>query len=385
MEKIKIDISDLYKDSKVLTFLLSPAKSQRKKILSLLILFYSFPIISFALSLFNGTLFLPDKLLGMMEDYLYMAYILLVAPMLLLLLYNVMTRYKIFIEDSPSFCKAGTGEELKIIIEENIINIQKVKPVQRIIQLILGLIAVSSNTSSIINRQGGWDSLDYPVVFSFVAIHLLIVIGFVLPTIIIRFIDLVRFQIHLTRALVKRNMLSIKPLSPDGAGGLRSLGKLSLAYTYMLIPFLLTLGVQYLTWDYLTPGFYLGLFGFLPLSMFVFFFPLSVVHQAMDETKRNIMKKLSNKYDQLNNGLLEKMDDDGWENELINKNKTLEIIDNMYKVAEKMPVWPFNISILVRFLSFNVFPLIVFFIQMLVNADSIIYNLDKLKIFSGQN
>jgi len=296
-----------------------------------------------------------------------------------------MVKYKLFVEDSPSFCKLSTGGELKAIIDKNIFDIQKIKPTQRIVQLILGMIAVASNTSSIVNRQGGWNSLDYPVVFSFVAVHLFIIIGFVLPTIIIRFFNLVRFQIQLTKTLVKLNMLSIKPLSPDGAGGLKSLGKLSLSYTYMLIPFILTLGVQYLTWDYLTPGFYLGLLGFLPLSVFVFFFPLSVVHQAMDETKRNIMKKLSNKYDHLNNGLLEKMDDNDWEKELISKNKTLEIIDNMYKVAEKMPVWPFNTAILVRFLSFNIFPLVVFFIQMLVNADSIIYNLDKLKIFSGQN
>lgn len=383
MEKIKIDITDLYNDNRLLSFLMSPGKSWGKKLLVIILIFLIFPAISFILSLSNGALYLPGKTVGMMEDYLYMAYLLLVAPLLLLLLYNVMVKYKLFIEDSPSFCKINAGTELKTIIDENLHKIRKSKPLQGTIQFILGMIAVASNTYSIINRQGGWNSLEYPVVFFFVAVHFLIVIGFVLPTIIIRYINLVRFQIQLTKSLVKFDLLSIKPLSPDGAGGLKSLGKLSLAYTYMLIPFILTLGVQYLSWEYLTPGFYMGLFGFLPLSIFVFFFPLSVVHHAMDETKRNIMKKLSNKYDELNNGLLEKMENKDWENELISKNKTLEIIDNMYKIAEKMPVWPFNTSILVRFLSFNIFPLVIFFIQMLVNADSIIYNLDKLKIFEN--
>lgn len=367
MGKPAIDISELYKDNRILVFLLSRSKSFYKKIFFISLLFYLLPLCALLLCITEGIIFIPGKAVGMLEDYLYMTYILIIAPLLLLLLYNVMLKYRLFLEDVPSFCKFEAESELQIINKDNLSAIQKPKPLQKTIQYILGMLAFASNTSSIIKREGGWDSLDYPLIFIIVALHLFVVIGFVLPTIIMRFISLVNYQIRLTKTLVRRDLLSIKPLSPDGAGGLRSLGKLSLSYTYMLIPFIISLGVQYISWDYLTLGFYMGLFGFLPLSVFVFFFPLSVVHRAMDDTKRNIMKKLSYKYDQLNNKLLEKMNEENWEEVLIRKNKVLEIIDKMYSVAEKMPVWPFNLKILSHFLAITFGPLLLilleFFIQ----------------------
>ncbi len=381
MGKLSVDIRELYVDNRVLTFLLSSNTRLYRKVLILAVLFLTLPLSAFVLSVVEGIVFIPGKPVGMLEDHLYITYVLIIVPSLLLLLHNVMRKYRLFLEDIFFFCKPNVELELRELVKENTSAIQRSPITRNIVQYVLGMAAVASNISSIIRRESGWDSLDYPFVFTLVSIHLFFVLGFILPAIIMRFVTLVYFQIRITKKLVERDLLRVKPLSPDGAGGLRSLGKLSLSYTYMLIPFILALGVQYVSWDYLTPGFYLGVFGFLPLSVFVFFFPLSVVHKAMDETKTSIMKKLSQKYDQLNNKLLEKMNDENWENELMSKNKALEIIDNMYKIAEKMPVWPFNTSIMVRFLSFNIFPIIVFIIQLLVNADSIIYNMDKLKIF----
>jgi hypothetical protein len=63
--------------------------------------------------------------------------------------------------------------------------------------------------------------------------------------------------------------------------------------------------------------------------------------------------------------------------------KELLEIKALYKQVEDMPIWPFDIDTLLKFASFFLIPILVFIIQLLVNADSIIYNLDKLKIFEN--
>jgi hypothetical protein len=45
-----------------------------------------------------------------------------------------------------------------------------------------------------------------------------------------------------------------------------------------------------------------------------------------------------------------------------------------------MPVWPFDTRNMVRFLSTIMFPIVIFVINLVTNADSILYNLDKVVV-----
>lgn len=137
-------------------------------------------------------------------------------------------------------------------------------------------------------REGGWNSSAHLTEFFLTVTILIIVVGLILPQILMNYLIIIVGQIKLTKELQRENLLEVKPLAPDKSSGLKSLGELSLAFTYFLIPLMIQVIAHYITWKNLTQEFVLGLVGLAPLTSFVFFYPLGIVHNIMKETKKNI-------------------------------------------------------------------------------------------------
>ena len=92
--------------------------------------------------------------------------------------------------------------------------------------------------------------------------------------------------------LTRRNAIKVIPVSPDGKGGLACLGKMSFATTLILIP-----GLVFMIAWILLFGIDLSAMIGLPIYLFIliliFFSPLYSVHQAMSNAKKVEMGQLS--------------------------------------------------------------------------------------------
>lgn len=170
--------------------------------------------------------------------------------------------------------------------------------------------------------------------------------------------------------------LIVQPLHPDKCGGLKVIGSLSIAMHYFLqlIIIFLTMIVIFNSGSLHNIVFILTFLSLVIVTIFSLFFSLYKAHSKMQAAKDNLLTKLHiefrKNYDQLLN--------DNFKKDIANN---LQSIHNLYAVAEKMPVWPFDIHSIIRFFSSISIPIFIFLIEMLSNTDSIIYNIERLNIF----
>lgn len=187
--------------------------------------------------------------------------------------------------------------------------------------------------------------------------------------------------IKICKKIDKDKKFDIRPLSPDRTGGLKQLGDLTLLLFYIVI-----IQFSHLFATSLILGFpishqiiYPVYFGF---TAFLFFYPINSVRKAMKEAKNEELDRVMKLFDLKYQEFRLVADNDISKVTKIRIKELLEI-KSLYKQVEDMPIWPFDIDTLLKFASFFLIPILVFIIQLLVNADSIIYNLDKLKIFEN--
>lgn len=151
--------------------------------------------------------------------------------------------------------------------------------------------------------------------------------------------------------LNEQNIFDLKPLAPDRAGGLRSLGNLALSMTYITIPFLLHVMVYYCWLPEVDAPFVIGLCIITALAVFIFFLPLASTHQAMSEAKSEMLKHVSQEFNLLNKKLVGVIAEAGSSDEDEEKAvfERIKRLDEMYAMINRMPAWPFDISIISRF------------------------------------
>ena len=164
----------------------------------------------------------------------------------------------------------------------------------------------------------------------------------IMPPILVRVLLFAYFTIKLTFEFDKNNLFDIHPVSPDKAGGLAPLGEVTLILFYMAIAFLphffatsLILGYP-VTHKVLYPIYFLGTF-------YLFFFPLSAPHRSMKNAKIHELELIAKRYNSVY--------DDYKKDEKNNKKLLEEMkeIDELYKKTEKMPIWPFDVEIFIKF------------------------------------
>ena len=183
-----------------------------------------------------------------------------------------------------------------------------------------------------------------------------IVIAVMLYAAIFSIIRISQF-ILLLRFFFNEVKIDIKPLHPDGCGGLRPLGGFSVNLGYVLgaldTSVILTVYFQ----SYLLGG-NLGDFVWPPaivlfISVYsvcapvVFFAPIGTAHKAMREAKERellvISKQFELDYENMMKSLPSKT------NIVITAIGNIEQLKRLYRIVQDFPVWPFNIQNLVRF------------------------------------
>ena len=342
-----LEFNELISDNKIILFFFDEKLNILQKTVRIFFCLYTLPVLLLLVSFKDNYLFLEGSKVGFLEDYLFLSFSFLISPLLLILLNLIIQRFKTFANSIPLFSKNNNENHISLYIKDIIRKFSSKNKIVNIISIVLGIIVLSTNTSSILKRTTGWNSSYHSVEFIITLIWLVSVLGVITVQIFIKYLLLIISQIKITKFLVQEDLLEIKPLSPDKAGGLRSLGNLSLSYSYFLAPLLFVIVAHMLTWSQITIGIVLGVSGYIPLIVFVFFYPLGIVHNAMVTSKMQMLNKISFKFDEISKEIMSSAKIN--EEFLLQKKQIIELLDNLYNKASSMPNWPFDTITLTKF------------------------------------
>jgi hypothetical protein len=168
------------------------------------------------------------------------------------------------------------------------------------------------------------------------------------------------------RKLFHGFVINVRPLYPDRAGGLASLGNFTLKLSYMIALVGMILVVTPVTRNYVavgtlqfrwTPELLTGLVFYAIAAPIVFFAPLSVAHHAMRRAKHQLLLNIARRFDAEYGDIHTVLDDNL--KDLEHRSKVLTELQNLHQMTSAFPVWPFNVENVTRFGTAYVLPLVV--------------------------
>jgi hypothetical protein len=218
-----------------------------------------------------------------------------------------------------------------------------------------------------------WYSPHYPLGFVFRNLFSLLYSSILLSIFFYKFIfSIVGFS-RLFRQLSNEDGFIINPLAPDKCGGLKTLTSLSKYFMYMLFPFIFFyLSILLLEIDY---NFAIRIqFGFLIiLAIVTFFLPLGSIHSAMRRSKILKLEEINVHFYTINKKINYSLKNKHYENSFVDLVASLEKLNYLYNVTNKMPTWPFNFPNGKKLFTASLIPLIIFVIEQLSNPESLFY------------
>ena len=160
-------------------------------------------------------------------------------------------------------------------------------------------------------------------------------------------------NIQIFHRILKEKKLSVNPLHPDRAGGLRPLSDYSLKTAYLISILGVWTGV--VAYQIVTQGskqdyWYLGLMVLLYviLSVTCFFGPLLTAHTGMEKAKEELLHEIARQfesdYSQIRSGLIEDAET------LKKRTEKIRELRAVYTMTDEFPVWPFNVQTFRRYL-----------------------------------
>jgi len=164
----------------------------------------------------------------------------------------------------------------------------------------------------------------------------------------------------------KRFNINVRPLFPDGAGGLQPLSRFSIQLGYMLSVFgvelvlnqiqtgyIRTGNLGVITWEFDTIFVWIIYFVLAPI---LFFAPIGAAHDAMLEAKNrellNFSKQFEKDYDDLRNNL------NLGAKEVEGRIKKITELRKLYDMVKTFPVWPFQLQKFAQFSATIASPLL---------------------------
>lgn len=165
--------------------------------------------------------------------------------------------------------------------------------------------------------------------------------------------------------------ITIQPMHPDHAGGLKPIGNLAISMTYFVL-----LLIVYVSVLVVFDRFAVRKIGFVVIFVFLYvsapillFLPLSGAHAKMVEAKSIELQQIGSLYQQEYDAF--KMSVSSNE-ETDFKASSLLNLGELYAKAEQLPEWPFDIGSILRMFSVFVFPIGLFLFEQIITKDSIL-------------
>jgi hypothetical protein len=355
--------NELIENNKVLLFFLNKNKATKTRLFTIFVVLLLPAIILFLLSSYHKTLLLRSVgFVGMIDDVLFLSIVFL-APMQLLILNTIINKFNFYLSEIPSFAKNINDKVLSDFFTKYKSQISENKKIWVVFKVLILLFFMYSNLNALYHRVGAWNSPNNILEFSITIIFVAVII-IVLMEVSQKCLQIIIAQIQLTTYLSRNNFLDIKPLSLDKSGSLLSLSELSLSFTFILVPYILSSIAHYMTWGNFSVGFAAGIIMLTFSTFFLFFFPLGTVHTLMKRSKRKFLKDVDEIYIAATDRLLVEL-----KNNDINYNETkgyCETIKKLYDKGKEMPVWPFDLKVIVKFLTIILGPIFLIVFEMVI-------------------
>ncbi len=170
--------------------------------------------------------------------------------------------------------------------------------------------------------------------------------------------------------LGRQFVLKIQPKHPDRSGGLRPLGDLCLTSAFLILVPVIILSIWVVVGS--QPGFEVytlwsdifrkWLLVLSAVSVFVFFRPLYHIHQQMVKQRREIQHELDEVSRRMEGILLElRTKADSIDPEEATKQlKTVEFLGEIHDEYGRIPTWPFDWNIIIKFAAAEAVPVLSF-------------------------
>ncbi|MBU8913254.1 MAG: hypothetical protein KOO61_04470 [Spirochaetales bacterium] len=354
-------------------------------------------VLLFVTSWLSGTLYLDGDALGYLEDYIFAFFFISLPAMVVLVAVLVNTlpgtlhSLKLVIrraegdtdEPGPTM-QAGDFNALLKKFETKITGVKGwyrvLKYGGHAVGVLYALYALKSHYFAVDTYTYDiWSSQDHLLNLAARTIYEVVLFGVVVPALFYKFLMVLHTIRAMFRALTDTHVIRLRPLSPDNAGGLGMIGGYSLKMVYVLLPALVPL-LLYVLFMPFTPIIMIGLIVYIPLLILVFFYPLSGAHQAMKRYKTVELEFLARQFNRAYDTFTSRVGSETFQidDEAAQAADLMSKIEELYNKANKMPVWPFNVQTLTRFGATVTIPLIIFAVDLLTNADSIIHNLRRV-------
>ncbi len=171
--------------------------------------------------------------------------------------------------------------------------------------------------------------------------------------------------IYWFRQLFNKFTIRVRPLHPDGAGGLSPLGNLALSLSYLISVIGISLVLSAITRNLkinqsfgflFQPDIVAGLIAYAILSPVVFFAPLAVAHHYMEDAKKRFLLKIDEKFGLLFTEIQTSLNSDS--DNLILHKKRFKKIKALHAMVKSFPVWPFNVENVTRFVTTYLLPIL---------------------------
>ncbi len=324
---------------------------------SIIILNFTFILIIFtSINFINNSLRIKDGL-GFFDDIIFFSYF-IVFPLIIILSKITFTQFSSSLKRIYFTIKFNENfklNKLNLLLKryEKILLIQTSKSkIIFAIFIICGIIwatllSYSHWYSPIFINKVSWASSKYFYNFILRTCFEIFLFGVIVPIIIYKLISIIFIMNNICKKLQNFNVLRLRPINPDKAGGLGNLGNYSLKLIIILLPPIIPLFIYYFIRG-ISLSFILSFILYISILIFSFFYPLSGAHEAMKSFKEIELIRLSYEFNTIYDDFIMNLKNFDKE-EFISNFEILERIKKTYQDTQEMPIWPFDSRTLAKF------------------------------------
>ena len=196
-----------------------------------------------------------------------------------------------------------------------------------------------------------WVSTTYLMSYVAHTLYITVFYGIITPFLAFKLITILHAMRSICFKLTKDEVLRVRPLNPDKAGGLGAIG----TFSFQLVLVMLVPLVPILTRIMLgttSPITFVNVSMYVPVLVLTFFYPLGGAHRAMQTAKQNTLRTLSEEFNRIHDDFMGRIRDKSDTKEPAGMKEQFEMaekVGKLYMEAQQMPVWPFNLTTLSRF------------------------------------
>ena len=321
-------------------------------------LFGLLPVVAFAgAALLDGTFYIEGDGRGLMEDWFNPAFI-VTTPVLLSVSAIVYSRFpnvlislrRVIAQDllpAADFDKLLKEQEKTILAKSRN---SRYLAIALFVGLTVwaGLIIEQNWFSPEAYGFDTWHSRHHKTGFIVLSIYNVLFTDLGLVFLSFKFITISHVMRRICLKLTNANVIRVRPMYPDRAGGLGTVGTFSLQMVLILAVGLLPITTGLFNSEGMPPALAIGVGIYFCLLIYAFFYPLSGAHRAMRDAKAATLLLLSQRFNRIYDEYMAGIDT-STSNILSKKVDEADTLGKLYEQAQRMPVWPFNLGTVSRF------------------------------------